>query len=196
MSRGFILILSGPSGSGKTTITKALLAQDAKLCLSTSATTRNPRPGELDGKDYFFLTNDRFEELIEKDHFLEHAKVFQTNRYYGTPRDFVEQKLESGLDALFDIDWQGMVQVKERMPHDVETVFILPPSMEELEKRLRNRMSDSDEDIKIRLEEAKKEIEKQDLYDHVIVNHNLNESIRAVKKIIEKRRSPERARDQ
>ncbi len=182
--KGFIVILSSPSGCGKTTIVKSLLAADNNLCMSVSATTRKPREGEIDGKDYFFLDKEKFKSHIKENYFLEYAEVFGDERYYGTPKMFVEKKLNNGLDVIFDIDYQGSIQVKNNLPDDVVTIFILPPSMEELKRRLSSRASDSAEEIEIRLSEARKEIEHHNLYDYIVVNDDLEESIKKIQAII------------
>jgi guanylate kinase len=140
--RGLMLVLSSPSGAGKTTISRRLLYTESNLSLSISATTRPPRPGEEEGEDYFFVSDTRFAEMVEQGELLEHAVVFG-NRY-GTPKAPVEEALETGRDVLFDIDWQGTQQLRESAREDLVSVFILPPSTEELERRLHARAQDSD----------------------------------------------------
>lgn len=181
-NRGFILILSSPSGCGKTTIAKSLLVEDKNLILSVSATTRKPREGEIEGKDYFFLDNQQFEKYIKQNYFLECARVF--NRYYGTPKSFVFKKLNVGQNVLFDIDWQGVVQLKQKVSSDMVTIFILPPSMKELKKRLINRNSDHPEEIEKRIQEARFEITKATEYDYILINDNLDEAVITIKSII------------
>lgn len=135
--RGIMIVLSSPSGAGKTTLTRGILADNPDIAMSVSATTRAPRPGEVDGKDYVFIDKDRFSEMREADQFLEHARVF--DNYYGTPSEPVFAALEDGRDVLFDIDWQGAQQLTEAASDDLIKIFILPPSLRELEKRLRSR---------------------------------------------------------
>jgi guanylate kinase len=182
--KNFIIIISSPSGCGKTTIVKSLLSADESLCMSVSATTRNPRKGEIEGKDYFFFRKDEFEMKIGEKYFLEYAEVFGKDRYYGTPKSFVEEKINSGFDVVFDIDYQGALQVKNNLPEDVVTIFILPPSMKELERRLRGRSSDSMSEIEIRLKESEKEIDNCHFYDYILVNDDLNESVKKIQAII------------
>src|SRR5690606_6987051 len=140
--KGLMFILSSPSGAGKTTISRKLLAAESNLAMSVSVTTRPMRPGEVDGKDYFFVTVERFEQMVAEDAFLEWAEVFG-NRY-GTPRALIAEGLAQGQDYLFDVDWQGAQQLSQRAGKDVVSVFLLPPSIEELEHRLRSRGTDSD----------------------------------------------------
>ena len=143
--RGILIVLSSPSGAGKSTLTRKLLAEDDGMSMSVSATTRAPRPGEVDGEHYFFISKDRFGAMIDQNEFLEHAKVF--DNYYGTPQGPVEDALSNGRDVLFDIDWQGAQQLTQAAADDLVKVFILPPDMRELERRLRSRAQDSDEVI-------------------------------------------------
>ena len=143
--RGLLVVLSSPSGAGKSTLTRKLLAEDDGMSMSVSATTRSPRPGEVDGEHYFFISKDKFGEMIDQNEFLEHAKVF--DNYYGTPHGPVEEALSSGRDVLFDIDWQGAQQLTQAAADDLVKIFILPPDMRELERRLRTRAQDSDEVI-------------------------------------------------
>jgi guanylate kinase len=180
--RGLMLVLSSPSGAGKSTISKALLAAEPQLAMSVSATTRTPRPGEVDGKDYHFIALDKMKAMIDNGEFLEHAKVF--DNYYGTPRAPVEAALASGKDVLFDIDWQGTQQVAANARPDLVTVFILPPSVEELERRLRGRAQDPEEVIQKRMSKAADEMSHWPEYDYVIVNRDLDVSIAAVRSIL------------
>mgnify|MGYP003571195145 CR=1 FL=1 len=180
--RGLMLVLSSPSGAGKTTISRRLLYTEANLSLSISATTRPPRPGEEEGKDYFFVSDARFAEMVEKGELLEHARVFG-NRY-GTPKTPVEQALESGRDVLFDIDWQGTQQLRESAREDLVSVFILPPSTVELERRLRARVQDSDEVVRGRMAKAADEMSHWAEYDYIIINDNLESSVRQVEAIL------------
>ncbi len=180
--RGVMFVLSSPSGAGKTTICKRLLAQDDALTLSVSATTRAPRPGEQEGVDYFFKTEDEFLDLERNGGMLEHARVF--GNLYGTPRAPVEEALQGGHDVLFDIDWQGTQQLAERAREDLVSVFILPPSVADLEQRLRDRGQDDAETIKKRMNEAFQEMSHWAEYDYAVVNRDLEESVGAVSAIL------------
>jgi guanylate kinase len=180
--RGLMLVLSSPSGAGKTTISRRLLAADCNIQLSVSATTRAMRPGEEHGKDYHFVSHDEFAVMASKDAFLEHAHVFG-NRY-GTPRALVEAALGDGMDVLFDIDWQGTQQLKEKMRDDLVSIFILPPSHAELERRLRARASDSDEVVAGRMAKAADEISHWPEYDYVIVNTDIEKALFDVQAIL------------
>ncbi|HMO77459.1 MAG TPA: guanylate kinase [Sphingopyxis sp.] len=170
--RGLLFVLSSPSGAGKTTISRKLLAADGNIALSISATTRPPRPGETDGTDYHFVDVESFKQMAAGDEFLEWAHVF--GHRYGTPRAPVEAMLEAGKDVLFDIDWQGAQQLYQEAGPDVVRVFILPPSMEELERRLRSRGTDSDEVIAARMARAANEISHWDGYDYVLINDDVD----------------------
>lgn len=181
-TKGFVLILSSPSGCGKTTVARRLLKDDDNLVLSVSATTRKPREGEIEGKDYFFLSNEQFENSISNNCFLEHAEVF--GKHYGTPENFVQEKLNEGKNLVFDIDWQGVEQLKKKIPKDIVSIFMLPPSIEELRKRLVKRNSDHTEEIEKRIREATLEISKAGEYDYIIINDDLEETIHVVKNII------------
>lgn len=179
----FIIILSSPSGAGKSTITKKLLETDENIKLSVSATTREPRDGEEDGKHYYFLSKDTFKEEIEKDNFVEYAEVF--GNYYGTLKREVESKFADNKDIILDIDWQGARQVSDQL--DVKRllrIFILPPSIKELENRLRSRGTDSEEVITKRMEKARDEISHFNEYDYIVVNDNIEEVFEQVKSII------------
>lgn len=180
--RGLMLVLSAPSGGGKSTIARSLLERDPGLSLSVSVTTRRPRPGEVEGVHYFFRTADQFETLVADGQMLEHARVFD-NRY-GTPRGPVENALSEGRDVLFDIDWQGNRQLADNARPDLVSVFILPPSMAELERRLRDRNQDSPDVVARRMAEAADEISHWAEYDYVIVNSDLEDSISAVQAIL------------
>jgi guanylate kinase len=168
--RGLLLIVSSPSGAGKTSLSRRLVADHADLELSVSATTRRPRPGEEHGREYFFVSPDDFEKMVAGDEFLEWAHV-HGNRY-GTPRAPVVAALEAGKDVLFDIDWQGAEQIAAKLPADAVRVFILPPSMHELARRLHARAQDSQKVIEGRLERAYGEIAQWRAYDYVIVNQD------------------------
>lgn len=165
--RGHVFIVSGPSGSGKSTVLREVFKRRDRLYFSVSATTRAPRPGETDGVDYWFITEERFDEMVEQDQFLEHARYAKCS--YGTPAGPVREKLREGYDVILDIEVQGARQVKARMPEAI-SVFIAPPSLEELERRLRGRSTESEEKIKLRLETAKNELPEAKKYDHVVVN--------------------------
>ncbi|MBK1638789.1 guanylate kinase [Rhodothalassium salexigens DSM 2132] len=169
--RGLMLVMSSPSGAGKSTLSRKLLAADDGISLSVSATTRPARPGEVDGRDYFFVSADEFARMVEAGEFLEHATVFG-NRY-GTPRGPVEAALQAGRDVLFDIDWQGTQQIAETMADDLVRVFILPPRIDELERRLRERAQDSAEVVARRMDGAMEEISHWAEYDYVLVNDAL-----------------------
>jgi guanylate kinase len=166
--RGLMLVISSPSGAGKTSLSRRLIADYPELSLSVSCTTRGPRPGEQDGREYFFVTPDGFEAMVRDDAFLEHAEVHEHR--YGTPRGAVEETLQQGRDVLFDIDWQGAEQIAERAPGDVVRVFILPPSIAELKRRLHHRAQDHEDVIARRLDRAEGEIRRWGEYDYVLLN--------------------------
>ncbi len=172
--RGLLLVLSSPSGAGKSTLSRLLLEKDNNISLSISATTREPRPGEVDGEDYHFYSQEQFNGLVESDGFLEHATVFDHS--YGTPAAPVEEALEAGKDVLFDIDWQGTQQLKDKVEKDLVRVFILPASKEELEKHLKTRAQDSDEVVAKRMAKANDEISHWAEYDYIIVNDDLEKA--------------------
>jgi guanylate kinase len=180
--RGLMLVLSSPSGAGKTTLSRKLLESDKNISLSVSATTRPMRPGEVHGKDYWFLTQDEFEKWRSQGRFLEYATVF--GQLYGTPEELVAGALSVGQDVLFDIDWQGTKQLKKIMPDDVVSIFILPPSHDELERRLRNRAQDTHEVVTARMEKAMDEIGHWTEYDYVIVNHDVEKALAEIKAIL------------
>lgn len=184
--RGFMFVLSSPSGAGKTTISRLLLQNDKNLKMSTSCTTRKKRQNEEENKDYFFLEEKDFEKKIDEKYFYEYAEVF--GNYYGTPRDFVEGSLENGKDVLFDIDWQGTRRLTSKARDDIVSVFILPPSMKELERRLRARAQDSDEVISHRMQRAHDEISHWNEYDYVIINDNIDASLQKVLYILKSER--------
>jgi guanylate kinase len=184
--RGLMLVLSSPSGAGKSTIARALLESEDELFLSISMTTRPPRPGEEDGRDYFFITEDEYNQKVQGGELLEHARVF--SNYYGTPRTLVEKHLTAGEDVLFDIDWQGTQQLRESARDDVISIFILPPSYEELEQRLTGRGQDSEEVIRKRMAKASDEMSHWPEYDYVIVNDVIEESIQNVQAILKAER--------
>jgi guanylate kinase len=180
--RGILLVLSSPSGAGKTTMARRLLAAEPGLAVSVSATTRPKRPGEVDGVDYFFKTDPQFDRMIERGEFLEWAHVFG-NRY-GTPRLAVETALKLGRDVLFDVDWQGTQQLAQQMGDDVVSIFLLPPSMQELERRLRARRTDSNAVIEDRMARAAAEISHWPEYDYVLVNEDMHECFEAIQTIV------------
>jgi guanylate kinase len=180
--RGLMFILSSPSGAGKTTLADRLLKKDGEIVLSISATTRTRRPGEAHGKDYFFVSEEEFTRMRDNGEFMEWANVF--GHYYGTPRSLVEDVLQQGKDVLFDIDWQGAQQLDEVAGEDVVKVFILPPSREELERRLRSRAKDPEEVVQKRMAKADAEMSHWAEYDYVIVNYDLNESEELLRSIL------------
>lgn len=184
--RGLMLVLSSPSGAGKTSISRELLARDGKISLSISATTRPRRPGEVDGEDYKFVDKTTFDLMINQQELLEHAKVF--DHYYGTPRAPVEQSLAAGRDVLFDIDWQGTQQLAERARGDLVSIFILPPSTAELDRRLHSRAQDSEAVITERMARAADEMTHWSEYDYVVVNVDFEESVGQVQTILEAER--------
>ena len=180
--RGLMLVLSSPSGAGKTTIARTLLASDTNLTLSVSVTTRKPRPGEQDGVDYHFIDEPRFLDMIERGDLLEHALVYG-NRY-GTPRAPVQTALAAGRDVLFDIDWQGAQQLRTSAQADVVSVFILPPDVDELRRRLEDRASGSSDDIDRRLAQVADDVTRWPEYDYVIINEHLERSLAQVKSVV------------
>lgn len=184
--RGLLFILSSPSGAGKSTIARMLLEADDQIALSVSVTTRPPRPGEVDGKDYHFVDEAEFHRLVEENALLEWAKVF--GHYYGTPKAQVKQGLREGQDFLFDIDWQGTQQLYQRAEGDVVRVFILPPSLDELHRRLRSRNTDSEEVIAGRMARAQDEISHWDGYDFVVINDNVSSCFEKVRQILNSER--------
>ncbi len=180
--RGFLLVLSSPSGAGKTTLSRLLLENDSRIQLSVSCTTREKRRGEQDGVDYKFIDKPSFRSMIERGEFLEHAQVF--DNYYGTPRPPVEEALSTGQDVLFDIDWQGTQQLVEKARQDLVSVFILPPSTRELERRLITRAQDAPAVVARRMSEAAAEMSHWAEYDYVVINRNIGESLTQVKSIL------------
>lgn len=177
-----MLVMSSPSGAGKSTISRALLEGDSRLTMSVSATTRSPRPGEVDGKDYFFIEKPKFQDMVGNGEFLEHAQVF--DNYYGTPTAPVEAALQDGKDVLFDVDWQGTQQLAENAEKDLVRIFILPPSHDELERRLYARAQDSEEVVQKRMAAAVSEMSHYAEYDYIVVNDVIEESVTQVKTIL------------
>ncbi len=184
--RGMMFVLSSPSGAGKTSLSRALIEQDGHLILSISATTRPMRPGEEDGKDYFFTGESDFLNQASNDEFLEYAKVFDA--HYGTPAKFVDDQLADGMDVLFDIDWQGTQRLRKKREQDLVSIFILPPSMAELEARLHKRAQDDDETVLRRMTKASSEISHWDEYDYVIVNKDFDHSLEKLQSILDAER--------
>jgi len=180
--RGMMVVLSSPSGAGKTTISKKVLQTDNQISLSVSYTTRPRRSAEVDGIDYHFIAKESFEEMISKEEFVEYASVF--GNFYGTPKIQIENHLNNGRDILFDIDWQGTRQLVSYSREDVVSIFVLPPSLNELERRLRGRAQDSEEVLQDRMQKAKQEISHWDEYDYVIVNNDVEQALIQVLDII------------
>ena len=180
--RGVMFILSSPSGAGKTTVSRMLLAQDGHIAMSVSATTRPMRPGEVDGRDYHFVSREEFDRMASAGEFLEWAHVF--GHSYGTPKAQVKAGLKEGQDYLFDIDWQGTQQLYQKAQGDVVRVFLLPPSIDELRRRLTARGTDSAEVIAARMERARAEISHWDGYDYVVVNDDIDACFEKVLRIL------------
>ncbi|SDS34918.1 guanylate kinase [Bradyrhizobium canariense] len=184
--RGLMFVLSSPSGAGKTTLSRLLIERMPGLNMSVSATTRPMRPGEVDGRDYHFIDKAKFDLMSKRNELLESAVVFD-NRY-GTPRAPVEAALSAGQDVLFDIDWQGTQQLREKSRDDVVSVFILPPSAADLEKRLHSRAQDSDEVIRGRMSRASHEMSHWAEYDYIVINHDIDEAFAEVQSILKAER--------
>ena len=180
--RGLMLVLSSPSGAGKTTLSRALLQEDAGLALSVSVTTRPPRPGEIDGRDYHFIDRARYDAMVRNGELLEWAEVF--GNCYGTPRAAAEAALKAGRDVLFDIDWQGTQQLRAAARSDLVSVFVLPPSIDELERRLRARALDSDPVIHARMSKAADEMSHWAEYDYVVINREVERAFADVRSIL------------
>ena len=185
-TRGLMLVLSSPSGAGKSTISRAVLDLEDHIALSVSATTRPRRKGEVDGQDYLFVGDAEFDTMVKRGDFLEHADVFGYR--YGTPRGPVDAALGDGRDVLFDIDWQGTQQIAEKAREDLVAVFVLPPSIDELERRLRTRAQDSDEVVRARMAKALDEVSHYAEYDYVVINRDLETSIQEVRSILQAER--------
>ncbi|WP_207216267.1 guanylate kinase [Candidatus Finniella inopinata] len=184
--RGLLLVISSPSGVGKTSIVKQLMSLDSELTMSVSATTRPKREGEVDGKDYHFMDEATFQARLQEGAFIEHAKVY--GNYYGTPRQFVFDQLDQGLDVVFDIDWQGTQQLAQVARQDLVSIFVLPPSLDELEKRLRGRGLDTQEVIEKRLAQTASELSHWAEYDYVVINDNLEKTVLRVQNILNSER--------
>ena len=180
--RGLMLVLSSPSGAGKTTLSRRLLGLEPGLTLSVSVTTRPKRPGEVDHVDYHFIDRARYAEMIRDGRLLEHAEVYEHG--YGTPRADVEAALASGRDVLFDIDWQGAQQLREVAGEDMVSIFILPPSMAELQRRLRARAQDAEDVVRKRFAQAAIDVSRYDGYDYVLINRDFDESLERVRAIL------------
>ena len=185
--KGLMLVLSSPSGAGKTSLCKKIISSDKDIILSVSSTTRTKRKSEIEGKDYFFSNEKEFIKQKEKNVFIETAKVFGFN--YGTPKKFVENNLNEGKDILFDIDWQGTQKLSDYSSSDLVSIFILPPSTDELKKRLKRRAEDSDEIVENRMSKARSEISHWVEYDYVLINEDINKCLEKILVIIEAERS-------
>ena len=180
--RGLMLVLSSPSGAGKTTLSRRLLEVDPSIQLSVSATTRPQRPSEVNGRDYHFVDDARFDAMVRRGDLLESAEVFGYR--YGTPRAPVDEALSQGHDVLFDIDWQGTQQLREKARHDLVSVFLLPPTAEELERRLHTRAQDNDEVIRARMAKAADEMSHWAEYDYVVINADLDQAFAQIHAIL------------
>ena len=183
----FLIIISSPSGAGKSSLCKIMVERDNKIKLSISTTTRKPRPGEIEGKHYFFISQEKYDEMVKNNEFLEYAHIF--DNHYGTPKETVNSEIVNGNDVLFDIDWQGARQLINRYGREnIVTIFILPPSIEELHQRLRNRASDSEEVVLKRMQMAKSEVSHYDEYDFILINQDLETTYQKISKIIDSNR--------
>jgi guanylate kinase len=184
--RGLMLVLSSPSGAGKTTLSRKLLESDGSVTMSVSATTRQARSGEEEGKDYFFVSPSMFTQMVQGGAFLEHALVF--GHYYGTPKEPVMLALAKGRDVLFDIDWQGTQQLRQPAGDDLVSIFVLPPSHEELERRLRARAQDTEDVVQARMSRANNEISHWAEYDYVVINDDLDSTLQKIRTILDAER--------
>ncbi len=185
--RGLMLVLSSPSGAGKTTLSRRLLQSDSEIVMSVSATTRPPRSNEIDGQDYFFITPEKFDSMVQAGEFLEHACVFGNK--YGTPRAPVMAALAAGRDVLFDIDWQGTQQLKQQARDDLASVFVVPPSKAELERRLRIRALDSEDVVRERMAKASDELSHWAEYDYLLMNDDIQHAMGRLEEILRVERS-------
>lgn len=181
LDNGLLIVISGPSGAGKGTLCKEVLKHNPNIGYSTSCTTRLPRAGEVDGESYFFISKDKFEDMIEKNGFLEYAKVY--DNYYGTPRKYVEEQLSKGRDVILEIDIQGALKVKETFPDGV-FIFIMPPSMDELKNRIKKRGSETEESLLKRFNSAFKEINYASQYNYIVVNDVVEDAVAKLESII------------
>ena len=181
LEKGRLIVISGPSGAGKSTVVSKAVAERNDGCFSISVTTRKPRPGEVDGREYFFVDLDRFKEMTENDELLEHAEYCANS--YGTPREYVEKKMEEGLNVLLDVEVQGARQINAKKP-DAVKIFVIPPSMEELRNRLEKRGTDTQRAIEARLIRAGQEYGEADFYDYIIVNDDAEKAARELSAII------------
>jgi guanylate kinase len=184
--RGLMLVLSSPSGAGKTTLSRKLLDADSSVTMSVSATTRAPRSGEEEGKDYFFVSPSMFTQMADGGAFLEHAHVF--GHQYGTPKEPVMLALARGRDVLFDIDWQGTQQLRQQAGDDLVSIFVLPPSHAELERRLRARAQDAEDVVQTRMAKANNEISHWAEYDYVVINDDLESTLAKIRTILDAER--------
>ena len=181
MKKGFLLVVSGPSGVGKGTVLHDLMNTQKNLVYSVSATTRNKRDGEIEGVSYFYKTHDEFKQMIDEDEFLEYAKVH--NNYYGTPKEFVDRKINEGKIVVLEIDVQGAVNVKQNTENAV-FIFLAPPSLSELKNRIVGRGTETEQDINVRMKNARKELEYIRYYDYLVINDHINSAINSVNEII------------
>lgn len=194
LHKPFLIIISSPSGAGKSTLCSMVVKNDPLVRLSISATTRLKRDNETDKVDYHFVSPEKFQEMAQNNEFLEYAAVFDNN--YGTPKKLVEDEIKKGHCVMFDIDWQGARQIKENFDRDsVVSIFILPPSLEELERRLRSRAQDSEEVVAKRMKEARDEISHFGEYDYVVVNDDLNNTYQKIRSIIETKRIEKQSKE-
>lgn len=183
--KGRLIVLSGPSGAGKSTVVANAIADRNDICFSTSVTTRNPRPGEVDGKDYFFINKEEFDRMVASNELLEHAEY--VDNCYGTPRNYVEKKLDEGMNVILDIEVQGARQVCSKK-RDAVMVFVVPPSLSELERRLRGRGTETEETIAARLERARQEYREADFYNYIIINDDVEKAADELSAIIDAER--------
>ena len=184
--RGLMFVLSSPSGAGKTTLSRRLLSTEEGVAMSVSVTTRAPRPGEVHGKDYYFVSAAEYDAMVKSGELLEHATVF--DHQYGTPKKQVMEALDSGRDVLFDIDWQGTRQLAQTCREDLVSIFLLPPTLDELERRLRARAQDSEEVVQKRMAKATEEISHWEEYDYVVVNEDLDKAMAHIQRILHSER--------
>lgn len=190
MKKGLLIVFSGPSGVGKGTILNELLKDESlKLCFSVSMTTRSARPGEVDGREYFFVSKERFLQAIENDELIEYAEY--VGNYYGSPKAYINQKREEGYNIILDIETEGAKQIKDKFKDDVVGIYVIPPSIEELERRLKGRGTESDEVIKNRIEKTKEQLKDTSMFDYTVVNDKLEIAVEDVKKIIKKEENKE-----